>query len=84
MDFARSERKVLRVLATFESLTQGEISALAKMPKRTVRFAVLKLKEKRMLSEYLHLDARMSAYSIKGAKIGERMPSGTPDAGRFL
>ena len=82
MDFAKSERKVLEVLSTFkwagahssrkaalcsiESLTQGEISKLAKMPKRTVRFAVLKLKEKRMLSEYLHADARMSTYQVSG------------------
>lgn len=66
MGFANSERKVLEVLSNFENLTQGEISALAKMPKRTVRFAVLRLKEKRILREFLHLDARMSSYALKG------------------
>ena len=67
MDFAKSERKVLEVLAAFNGLTQGEISKLAKMPKRTVRFAVLKLKEKKLLAEFLHLDARMSTYALRSA-----------------
>lgn len=77
VDFAKSERKVLKVLSNFENLTQGEISALAKMPKRTVRFAVLKLKEKRMLAEFLHEDARMSSYALKGAG---RNAQGKPEA----
>lgn len=71
VDFANSERKVLKVLSNFENLTQGEISSLAKMPKRTVRFAVLKLKGRKMLREFLHEDARMSSYSTNGRVVSD-------------
>lgn len=79
VDFAKSERKVLKALANFSGMTQGEISRLAKMPKRTVRFAVLKLKEKKLLREFLHEDARMSSYSTSGRAVSDAR-----FAGRFI
>ncbi len=66
MAFARSERRVLGTISNSEGLTQGEIARIAKMPKRTVRLAIRKLKEKRLLKEFLHLDARMSSYESAG------------------
>jgi len=67
--FARSERKVFGVISNSEGLTQGQIARIAKMPKRTVRFAVFRLKRKGYLKEFLHDDARMSQYSANGRRL---------------
>jgi|GEM_PF-1473064 len=71
VDFANSERRVLSAISNFDfgssafdGLTQGQIAFIAKMPKRTVRAAVLRLKEKGYIKEMLEDDARMSAYAI--------------------
>lgn len=66
MDFARSESKVLGVISNSEGLTQGQIARIAGMPKRTVRFAIWRLKKRRLIREFLHEDARMSQYSAVG------------------
>lgn len=53
------------MLETSESLTQKEIIEKTRLPPRTVRYAIRRLKTNAMLKERLsYMDSRQSLYSI--------------------
>jgi len=56
---------VLKVLEPGEPLTQKDIIEKTRLPPRTVRYAIRRLKTNALLKERLsYLDARQSLYSI--------------------
>ncbi|ABD41884.1 transcriptional regulator, ArsR family [Methanospirillum hungatei JF-1] len=68
MEFERlppSAKLVYKVLETGEPLTQKAIIEKTRLPPRTVRYAIRRLKMNAMLKERLSfMDARQSIYSI--------------------
>ncbi|QVV90661.1 ArsR family transcriptional regulator [Methanospirillum sp. J.3.6.1-F.2.7.3] len=68
MEFERlppSAKLVYKVLETGEPLTQKAIIEKTRLPPRTVRYAIQRLKTNAMLKERLSfMDARQSIYSI--------------------
>ena len=60
-----SAKLVFKVLETSEGLTQKDIIEQTKLPPRTVRFAIKRLKSNSLLKERLSfMDARQSLYSL--------------------
>jgi len=60
-----SAKLVYKVLETGEPLTQKAIIEMTRLPPRTVRYAIRRLKMNAMLKERLSfMDARQSIYSI--------------------
>ena len=56
---------MFKVLETSEGLTQKDIIEKTRLPPRTVRFAIKRLKTNALLKERLSfMDARQSFYSI--------------------
>ena len=69
MGFAESEKKVISIISNSkEGLTQTKISLILRMPKRTVRHAIFKLKRRGLLKEFLNFDARMGEYRLSGRR----------------
>jgi hypothetical protein len=60
-----SAKLVFKVLETGEPLTQKDIIEKTRLPPRTVRYAIRRLKTNALLKERLsYMDARQSLYSI--------------------
>jgi len=60
-----SAKLVFKVLETGEPLTQKDIIEKTRLPPRTVRYAIRRLKTNALLKERLsYIDARQSLYSI--------------------
>jgi hypothetical protein len=63
-----SAKLVYKVLESGEPLTQKDIIEKTRLPPRTVRYAIRRLKTNAMLKERLsYMDARQSIYSIAEA-----------------
>ncbi|MCZ7381329.1 MAG: winged helix-turn-helix domain-containing protein [Candidatus Methanoperedens sp.] len=57
---------ILNILENHGSLTQKEISKLSRLPTRTVRYALSRLKDEDVLEEREYFqDARQCLYQIK-------------------
>ncbi len=65
--FPPSMKLVLNILENRGPLTQKEITRITRLPSRTVRYALNRLKEEGILeeSEYF-MDARQSLYGLNG------------------
>ncbi len=67
-DFSPSMKLIVNILENHGALTQKEITRITRLPARTVRYALNRLKEEDFLEkrEY-YQDARQSLYHIKSA-----------------
>jgi len=64
--FSPSMKLILNILENHGSLTQKEISKLSRLPTRTVRYALSRLKDEDVLEECEYFqDARQCLYQIK-------------------
>ncbi len=64
--FSPSMKLILNILENYGSLTQKEISKLSRLPTRTVRYALNRLKDEDVLEEREYFqDARQCLYRIK-------------------
>jgi len=71
MHLPPSASTVLRTLERHGSLTQKDIIRESELPARTVRFAICRLREKRLIVEqFCFRDARQSLYRPGGARGG--------------
>lgn len=64
--FSPSMKLVLSILENNGALTQKEIAKVTRLPSRTVRYALNRLKDEGILDEHEYFqDARQSLYQIK-------------------
>ncbi len=64
--FSPSMKLILNILESLGPLTQKEITRVTRLPTRTVRYALSRLKDEEILEEYEYFqDARQCLYWIK-------------------
>ncbi len=64
--FSPSMKLILNILESLGPLTQKEITRVTRLPTRTVRYALSRLKDEEILEEYEYFqDARQCLYHIK-------------------
>jgi len=67
-----SARQVFDTLASYGPLTQKDIISKTDLPRRTVRYALSRLKEESIIKECFYFpDARQSLYSLQGLNSTE-------------